>query len=98
MHSRSYLSISCTGAHPSGNKCFKPGGGIVCVFSKIYVPGASLSLAIFTRSGCNGDPNDQAGNLGCAQPVATFIYTNEDGDTEKVDPRMLMVIHEAFGQ
>jgi hypothetical protein len=52
--------------------------------------------------GCSGDPSDIAGNQGCAQPIARFYYTSPDSDDPDdaiaVDPRMLMVIHEAFGQ
>ena len=38
-------------------------------------------------------------NEGCAQPIATFLGRfNETGSEDLVDPRMLMVIHEAFVQ
>lgn len=50
---------------------------------------------------CSGDPTDPGSNSGCAQPVATFEYTGPNSDSDpavRVDPRMLMVIHEAFGQ
>jgi hypothetical protein len=88
--------------HPA-NQCFVPGGGVA----------EYLTHPNWTHGGigwggtCNGDPNDPAGNLGCAKPVATFVYTNDDTGDETtddvnspvdVDPRMLMIIHEAFGQ
>jgi hypothetical protein len=82
----------CTGAHASGNKCFKPGGGVgEYIIHPNFTDGA--------QGPCNGDPNDPSGNTGCAQPIATFTYTAPNGGSaEPVDPRMLMVIHEAFGQ
>jgi hypothetical protein len=77
--------------HPA-NQCFAPGGGV-----GEYVIHPNFTDGV--NGPCNGDPNDPAGNTGCAMPVATFEYTNPDtGAVEKVDPRMLMVIHEAFGQ
>ena len=86
----------CTGGNPA-NACFKPGGGVA----------EYLTHPNWTDGGdgwggeCSGDPTDIGGNSGCAQPIATFEYTgpNSDSDpTVPVDPRMLMVIHEAFGQ
>ena len=88
--------------HPA-NQCFVAGGGVA----------EYLTHPNWTDGGigwggtCNGEPNDPAGNLGCAKPVAMFVYTNDGTGDEttddvnspvKVDPRMLMVIHEAFGQ
>ena len=77
--------------HPA-NQCFRPGGGVgEYIIHPNFTDGAS--------GPCNGDPNDAAGNTGCAQPIATFAYTTPGTNTvEAVDPRMLMVIHEAFGQ
>jgi hypothetical protein len=73
------------------NQCFVPGGGVgEYIIHPNFTDGAN--------GPCNGDPNDAVNNTGCAQPVATFEYTNASGTVEKVDPRMLMVIHEAFGQ
>jgi hypothetical protein len=87
----------CVGGHPA-NACFKPGGGVA---EYIIHPNFTDGGAAYGGATCTGDPTDVAGNLGCAQPVAEFIYTGPDSDTDpevKVDPRMLMIIHEAFGQ
>ena len=79
--------------HPA-NQCFVPGGGVgEYIIHPSFTDGAS--------GPCTGDPNDPASNTGCAQPIATFGYTGPDSDNDPVipvDPRMLMVIHEAFGQ
>jgi hypothetical protein len=88
----------CSGEHPSGNKCFKPGGGVV---EYLTHPNWTDGGIGWGGDKCNGDPDDVTGNLHCALPVARFIYTGPDSDTDpeqKVDPRMLMIIHEAFGQ
>jgi len=88
----------CSGAHPSGNKCFKPGGGVV---EYLIHPNFTDGGAAYQGGTCTGDPTDMVGNQGCAQPIAKFIYTGPDSDSDpevKVDPRMLMIIHEAFGQ
>jgi len=88
----------CSGAHPSGNKCFKPGGSVA---EYIIHPNFTDGGAAYLGAGCSGDPDDMTGNQGCAQPVATFEYTlpsAQGGAMQPVDPRMLMVIHEAFGQ
>ncbi len=86
----------CTGGH-AANACFKPGGGVA----------EYLTHPNWTDGGhgwdgdCSGDPTDPGSNSGCAQPVATFEYTGPNSDSDpavRVDPRMLMVIHEAFGQ
>jgi len=48
---------------------------------------------------CTGEHGIPANNTGCAQPIASFLGTNPSvGPAYKVDPRMLMVIHEAFVQ
>jgi len=85
----------CTGGHPA-NLCFKPGGGVA---EYIIHPNFTDGGAAYNGATCNGDPTDSAANQGCAQPIARFDYTSPDGgEVQKVDPRMLMVIHEAFGQ
>jgi hypothetical protein len=49
-------------------------------------------------TGAHG-PANAADNVGCAQPIAQFLGNNPDhGAADVVDPRMLMVIHEAFVQ
>ena len=84
------------------NPCFKPGGGVA---EYIIHPNFTNGGAAYSDETCTGDPADGfgpgEGNAGCAQPVARFFYTgqNSDGDPiVDVDPRMLMIIHEAFGQ
>ena len=85
------ILAGCTGGNPA-NSCFKPGGGVAeYIIHPNFTDGAN--------GPCTGDPTDVAGNQGCAQPIARFDYTGPNGGpVEKVDPRMLMVIHEAFGQ
>jgi hypothetical protein len=78
----------------AANQCFVPGGGVgEYIIHPNFTDGAT--------GPCTGDPNDPANNVGCAQPIATFGYTGPNSDNDPVipvDPRMLMVIHEAFGQ
>jgi len=78
------------------NQCFVPGGTIY----EYRIDSAHLdggSLAGDGRGNCNGDPNDQPGNAGCAMPIAQFDFVS-NGDIETIDPRMVMTIHEAFTQ
>jgi len=85
----------CTGGHPA-NACFKPGGGVA---EYIIHPNFTDGGAAYGGAGCDGNPTDTLTNQGCAQPIARFDFTPPGGGSvEKVDPRMLMVIHEAFGQ
>lgn len=89
--------------HPA-NQCFVPGGTVYeYLIDKAHQDGGPLAGDGSGR--CNGDPNDPAGNTGCAMPIAQFDFVNR-GDTsnlpvgtvETVDPRMLMHIHEAYNQ
>jgi hypothetical protein len=84
--------------HPA-NQCFKPGGSVA---EYIIHPNFTDGGAAYGGDKCTGDPADEivgGDNAGCAQPIAMFDYTSpDDGAVQKVDPRMLMVIHEAFGQ
>ena len=76
--------------HPA-NQCFVPGGSVYEYrIDAAHIDGAS--------GPCNGDPDDPANNVGCASPIAEFVLKDADGNTELVDPRMLMPIHEAFIQ
>ena len=85
----------CTGGH-AANSCFKPGGGVA---EYIIHPNFTDGGAAYGGAGCDGNPTTPVTNQGCAQPIATFEYTPPGGGpVETVDPRMLMVIHEAFGQ
>ena len=89
--------------HPA-NQCFVPGGTIYEYrISEAHWDGGS---AAGDGSGnCNGDPNDPAGNTGCAMPIAQFDFVSDGftsslpaGTIETLDPRMVMTIHEAFTQ
>jgi len=80
-----------TGAVPPA-PCFVQGGGV-----------GEYSIlpedADATDGTCTGDQAPGADNSGCAQPLATFLGRNNvTGSPDFVDPRMLMVIHEAFVQ
>lgn len=87
----------CVGGHKA-NACFKPGGGVAEYLTHPNWTDGGPGWA-GPGSTCSGDPTDLTGNTACAQPVATFEYTAPGSDTAiPVDPRMLMVIHEAFGQ
>ena len=80
-----------TGAVPPA-PCFVQGGG-VGEYS-IHPDDADA-----TDGTCTGDQSPGADNSGCAQPIATFLgRNNASGVADFVDPRMLMVIHEAFVQ
>lgn len=88
--------------HPA-NQCFVPGGTVY----EYLIDDAHLDGGPLAGDGsglCNGDPNDPAGNTGCAQPIAEFKFVNRGtsslplGEVETVDPRMVMHIHEAFNQ
>ena len=87
--------------HPA-NACFRPGGTVY----EYRIDTAHLDGA----SGlCSGDPADGfglgGGNEGCAQPINQFDFLAQPGTSslppgtlEKLDPRMVMTIHEAFTQ
>lgn len=80
----------------AANRCFVPGGSVYEYrIDPAHIDGGN-------GKPCSGNPNDGygagEGNEGCAMPVAQFKYINKDGVEEKVDPRMLMPIHEAFIQ
>jgi len=93
--------------HPA-NRCFKPGGSILEYrMDAAHMDGAG-------GLPCTGDPADGygpgEGNEGCAMPIAQFDFVAQgdntvndtsalpDGVIEKIDPRMVMTIHEAFTQ
>jgi len=86
----SAFNPGCTETGPVGaNPCFRPGGG---VGEYLITPEAADGH----DGSCSGDPFGD--NSGCARPVATFEFKDEFGNVETIDPRMLMTIHEAFGQ
>ncbi len=71
----------------AANPCFLPGGRV----GEYLI---AIGDADATNGSCSGDPAGD--NSGCAQPIATFF--GQDNNEDNVDPRMLMVIHEAFVQ
>jgi len=72
--------------------CFVQGGGV----GEYSILPADADA---TDGTCSGDQAAGADNSGCAQPLATFLgRDNVTGSPDMVDPRMLMVIHEAFVQ
>ena len=90
-----YVGVSAgnAGCAPTGhpaNDCFKPGGTVY----EYLIDEASWDA---TDGTCTGDP---AGvNTGCAQPIAQFEITDvPNGTVQKIDPRMVMTVHEAFIQ
>jgi hypothetical protein len=105
-----YLGVSAgnAGCYKDGpvaaNRCFKPGGTVYEY--RIDLAHLDGGAAAGDGSGrCNGDPNDQWGNTGCALPIAQFDFVSDgltsqlpDGTVETIDPRMVMTIHEAFTQ
>jgi hypothetical protein len=84
-----------TGPSPA-NSCFEPraaegGGGTVYEY---LIDEAHWDA---TDGTCTGDPSGV--NTGCAVPIAQFEFTDSPGgNVEKLDPRMVMTIHEAFTQ
>ena len=104
----SAANAGCVATGPVGaNPCFKPGGAVYEYrIDKAHQDGGPLAGDGSGR--CNGDPNDPAGNTGCAMPIAQFDFVNRGGavsnpdigpgDIETIDPRMVMHIHEAYNQ
>ena len=88
------------------NPCFIPGahGALLeYMIDDAHLDGGSA----WGGGGCNGDPNDPAGNTGCALPIVRYAFINRGdsgasavpvGTEETLDPRMVMAIHEAFVQ
>jgi len=90
--SASAVNPGCVNTGPVGaNPCFTPGGRVV----EYLIDDANIDGA---NGSCSGDPADGfgpgEGNEGCALPIAEFT----PGNGEKIDPRMLMPIHESFIQ
>jgi hypothetical protein len=91
------LLIAASAYNPisQGGGFMRPGGGV-----------GEYSIDPNDADGANGPctgahgPANAADNVGCAQPIANFLGRDPDVGTgsDLVDPRMLMVIHEAFVQ
>ena len=77
--------------HPA-NQCFKPGGTVYeYLIDEVHWDA--------TDGTCDGNPLTPLTNTGCAKPIAQFEITDVPGGTvEKLDPRMVMTVHEAFIQ
>ena len=97
------LLIAASAYNPiiNGGGFMKPGGGVgeysILPADADGNPDADGN----TTTSCTGahGPANAADNVGCAQPIAQFLGANPDvGAPDMVDPRMLMVIHEAFVQ
>lgn len=92
------LLIAASAFNPTGNVGgggMKPGGGV----GEYSINPADADGASGPCTGAHGAAN-AASNAGCALPIAQFLGREATigGDADMVDPRMLMVIHEAFGQ
>ena len=90
------LLIAASAYNPiiNGGGFMKPGGGV----GEYSILPADADAQDGTCTGQHG-PAHAVHNTGCAQPIAQFLGSNPSvGPAFKVDPRMLMVIHEAFVQ
>ncbi len=79
------------------SSAFNPGG---CdgVAGGCFAPGGGVGEYLIDPDAADG-PDCRSLNTGCAQPITTFEFIDHDsGLEEKIDPRMLMIIHEAFVQ
>ena len=90
------LLIAASAFNPTinGGGFMLPGGGV----GEYSIDPDEADGASGPCTGAHG-PANAADNVGCAQPIAQFLgRVNETGAEDLVDPRMLMVIHEAFVQ
>jgi len=80
-------------------ECFKQGGGVGEYSILPADADAQDGTCTGEQTGAQSTYGTGGVNSGCAQPIATFLGRNNvTGSTDFVDPRMLMVIHEAFVQ
>ena len=87
-----------TGAVPPA-ECFVQGGGVGEYSILPSDADAQDGTCTGEQAGAQSTYGTGGVNSGCAQPIATFLGRNNvTGNTDFVDPRMLMVIHEAFVQ
>ncbi len=98
------LLIAASAFNPiiNGGGFMKPGGGVGEYSidpADADAPAVAVNPGDPTCTGAHG-PANAASNAGCAQPIAQFLGANPSIGTgsDKVDPRMLMVIHEPFIQ
>lgn len=79
--------------------CFVKGGGVGEYSILPADADAQDGTCTGEQAGANSSYGPGGANSGCAQPLATFLGRNNvTGSPDFVDPRMLMVIHEAFVQ
>lgn len=89
---------SVTGAVPPA-ECFVQGGGVGEYSIHPEDADAIDGTCTGVQTGAQSTYGVGGENSGCAQPIATFLGRNNvTGSADFVDPRMLMVIHEAFVQ
>ena len=89
---------SVTGAVPPA-ECFVQGGGVGEYSILPEDADAQDGTCTGAQTGAQGTYGPGGVNSGCAQPIATYLGRNNvTGSPDFVDPRMLMVIHEAFVQ
>jgi hypothetical protein len=94
------LLIAASAYNPmiNGGGTMQPGGGV----GEYSILPDDADGGANNGGTCTGNPADNGGggNDGCAQPIAQFLGNNPTtgGGPDLVDPRMLMVIHEAFVQ
>lgn len=84
---------------PPPAECFAKGGGVGEYSIFPADADATDGTCTGTQTGAASTYGSGGENSGCAQPIATFLgCNNTTGSSDFVDPRMLMVIHEAFVQ
>ena len=90
------LLVAASAFNPSIN----PGGGVMMPGGGVGEYSIDPDQADGASGPCTGEHGNPANNTGCAQPIAQFLgrYPSTGGGVDLVDPRMLMVIHEAFVQ
>ena len=86
------LLIAASAFNPtsSGGGFMRPGGGI----GEYSIHPDDADGVSGPCTGAHG-PANATDNVGCAQPIATFLGRDND---DLIDPRMLMVIHQPFIQ
>lgn len=91
---------SVTGPVPPA-ECFRPGGGVGEYSILPEYADAKDGTCTGEQGGAQSTYGPGGANSGCAQPIATFLGRANGNNVlvdDFVDPRMLMVIHEAFVQ
>jgi hypothetical protein len=91
------LLIAASAYNPTinGGGFMKPGGGVGEYSILPADADGNPDADGISTTPCTGEHGNPAANTGCAQPIAQFLGA---ANADLVDPRMLMVIHEAFVQ